>query len=112
MAVIEVPGKTELSAFAPTARKLIASVRVPASSEYVPRVTVHPPPREAPYQPADDRAGVADLGRPLATWNVASGALIYLQDDPESEQEAPEQSCEYTNDGEEAAHPHGSERRS
>jgi len=31
VAVIEVPGTTELDAFAPTARKLIASVRVPAS---------------------------------------------------------------------------------
>ena len=32
VAVIEVPGRTELNAFAPSARKLIASVRVPASS--------------------------------------------------------------------------------
>ena len=32
VAVIEVPGNAELSAFLPTARKLIASVRVPASS--------------------------------------------------------------------------------
>ena len=31
VAVIEVPGRTELNAFAPTARKLIATVRVPAS---------------------------------------------------------------------------------
>ena len=31
VAVIEVPGRTELSAFLPAARKLIATVRVPAS---------------------------------------------------------------------------------
>ena len=32
VAVIEATGRTELNAFAPTARKLIATVRVPASS--------------------------------------------------------------------------------